>query len=166
QTYAIIANGSAFAAMIVVTIAVVALALRHRSEFLAGIALTGGFLTPVLLSTGVNREVELFTYVALLDVAALVLLALHPWVRALAVAFLGTLFLYIGWASSFYSPEQTDRTIAFVTLFFLLFGVVPLLRRWGDQKIAAAVVLLLPFANAIVYFSQVGVMLTGQTKHL
>ena len=167
QTYAIIANGSAFAAMIVVTIAVVALALRHRSEFLAGIALTGGFLTPLLLSTGVNREVELFAYVALLDVAALVLLALHPWVRALAVAFFGTLFLYVGWAASFYTRDQNDRTIAFATLFFLLFSVVPLLRRWSEPKLAATAVLLLPFANAFVYFTaQLAYMLHDQPRHL
>jgi uncharacterized membrane protein len=166
QTYALLGNPTAFGAMTVVTIAVVSLGVRHRSEFLAGVALTGGFLTPVLLSTGVNHEVELFSYVALLDVAALVLLALFPWVRALAVAFFGTLFLYIGWDSSFYSREQLDRTIAFATLFFLLFGVVPLLRRWGDEKIASVVVLLLPFANAIVYFSQVSTMLSDQPKHL
>jgi uncharacterized membrane protein len=166
QTYALLGNAAAFGAMAVVTITVVALGVRHRSEFLAGVALTGGFLTPVLLSTGVNREIELFSYVALLDVAALVLLALFPWMRALAVAFFGTLFLYIGWAASFYSREQMDRTIAFATLFFLLFGVVPLLRRWGDAKIASVVVLLLPFANAIVYFSQVSAMLSDQPRHL
>jgi uncharacterized membrane protein len=168
QTYALLGNPTAFGAMTVVTIAVVALAVRHRSEFLAGIALTGGFLTPVLLSTGVNHEVELFSYVALLDVAALVLLALFPWVRALAVAFFGTLFLYLGWSNSFYSNEQMDRTIAFATLFFLLFAVVPLLRRWDDKKIASVAVVLLPFANAMVYFAQVTRMMAevDQPKHL
>lgn len=159
QTFALIGNGAAFAAMTAVTVGVVALALRHRSEFLAGIALTGGFLTPVLLSTGVNRQAALFTYIALLDVAALVLVALHPWMRALAVAFFGTLFLYIGWAADYYSRDQMERTIGFATLFFLIFGVIPLLRR-------STLVLLLPFANAIVYFTQVSVMLYDQPKHL
>ena len=166
QTYALMPNGAAFAAMFVVTITVVALALRHKSEFLAGIALTGGFLTPVLLSTGVNREAELFTYIALLDVAALVLVSLHPWVRALGVAFFGTLFLYIGWAASYYSRDEMNRTIGFATLFYLLFGVVPLLRRWGDQKIASAIILLLPFANGFVYFIELTQMLDDQRKHL
>src|SRR5947207_4229982 len=87
QTYALIPISAAFAAMVIVTAAVVGLSIRHRSEFLAGVALTGGFLTPVLLSTGVNREIELFAYIAILDIATLVLLAIHPWVRALGVAF-------------------------------------------------------------------------------
>ena len=166
QTYTLIGNGAAFAAMMVVTIAIVVLALRHRSEFLAGVALTGGFLTPVLLSTGVNREAELFAYVALLDVAALILVSLHPWVRALAVAFFGTLFLYIGWASSYYTLAQRERTIGFVTVFFLLFGVVPLLRRWGDGGLPRVAALLLPFANAFVYFVELAVMLSSDLKHL
>ena len=155
QTYTLISNGIAFGAMTVVSIALVALAIRHQSEFLAGLALTGGFLTPVLLSTGQNREVALFTYVALLDVAALVLVSLRPWVRALAVAFFGTLFLYIGWYSAFYSDAQMARTVAFLSLFLLLFAVVPLMRRWQGGAAAEGALLILPFANAFVYFTEV-----------
>lgn len=155
QTYSLISNGVAFGAMSIVSIALVVLAIRHRSEFLAGLALTGGFLTPVLLSTGENREVALFTYVTVLDVAALILVALRPWVRALAVAFFGTLFLYIGWYSTFYSSMQMARTIAFASLFLLLFAVVPLLRRWEEGAAASAAMWILPFANAFVYFAEV-----------
>ena len=154
QTYTLISNGASFGAMAIVSIGLVALAIRHQSEFLAGLALTSGFLTPVLLSTGVNREVALFSYVSLLDVAALVLVALYPWVRALTVAFFGTLFLYIGWCAAFYSKAQMPRTIAFITFFLLLFAVVPLLRRWKNRGLAFGVVLVLPFVNAFVYFSE------------
>jgi len=164
QTYALIPNGAAFVAMTVVTLALVVLAIRHQSEFLAGLALTSGFLTPVLLSTGVNHETALFTYVALLDIAALVLLSLYPWVRALAVAFFGTLFLYIGWSSSFYTAAQMPRTIAFVSLFLLLFAVVPLLRRWRDRGAATAGLLILPFANAFVYFGEVSWMVQDSSR--
>jgi uncharacterized membrane protein len=66
QTYSLVGDGTAFAAMTIVTAALVVLAVRHRSEFIAGLAMTSGFLTPVLLSTGTNREVALFSYVALL----------------------------------------------------------------------------------------------------
>ena len=160
QTFSLIGNGKAFAAMMVVTVAVVSLALRHRSEFLAGVALTGGFLTPVLLATGINQEVQLFAYVALLDVAALVLVALHPWMRALAVAFFGTFALYVAWAADYYTHDQLGRTVGFVTLFFLIFGVLPLLRR------ATRVFLILPFLNAIAYFSELAVLLHDEPKQL
>ncbi|HJT18436.1 MAG TPA: DUF2339 domain-containing protein [Thermoanaerobaculia bacterium] len=155
QTYTLVSNAVAFGAMTIVSIALVVLAIRHQSEFLAGLALTGGFLTPVLLSTGENREVALFSYIALLDAAALVLVALRPWARALAVAFFGTLFLYIGWYSAFYTSALMARTIGFVSLFLLLFAVVPLLRRWSDATLPRIVLLVLPFANAFVYFVEV-----------
>ena len=154
ETYDLIPTAGAFGAMAIVSLALVVLAIRHQSEFLAGLALTSGFLTPVLLSTGTNRELALFSYVALLDVAALVVVTLYPWMRALAVGFFGTLFLYVGWYSSFYTREQMPRTIAFITLFLLLFAVVPLLRRWEDRGIAAAALLILPFANAFAYFAE------------
>src|SRR5262249_50294756 len=150
--------GTAFGAMTVVSIALVALALRHQSEFLAGLALTGGFLTPVLLSTGQNREVELFSYIALLDVAALILVALRPRIRALAVAFFGTLFLYIGWYSTFYTKAQMERTIAFLSLFMVLFASMPLLRRWHDGAAGSAALILLPFINAYAYFGEISVI--------
>jgi uncharacterized membrane protein len=165
ETYALVGNGTAFAAMTAVTAVLVGLALRHRSEFIAGLALTGGLLTPVLLSTGTNREVELFVYVALLDAAALVLLALHPWIRLLLVAFVGTLFLYIGWYGSYYTSSQMVRTVLFATLFFLLFAVVPLVRRWGDREgTASVVVLLLAFVNAVIYFAEVSWILGDQPE--
>src|ERR1700694_1556866 len=123
EMYSLIGGGAAFASMTIVTGSLVALALRHRSEFIAGLAITGGFLTPVLLSTGTNHEVQLFSYVALLDLAALVLVFLYPWIRVLLVAFIGTLFLYIGWATSYYSAPEMNRTIGFLTLFLIIFGV-------------------------------------------
>ena len=164
ETYSLIGNGAAFTGMVIVTAALVGLALRHESEFLAGLALTGGFLTPVLLSTGVNREVALFTYVALLDIAALVLVILYPWVRALAVAFFGTLFLWIGWFEAFYSASQRARTIGFITLFLLLFAAVPLFRRWEERGIAGAALLLVPFANAFVYFGEISSMVSDSSR--
>src|SRR5207247_935831 len=159
ETYALLGSGSAFAAMLVVTAALVILAVRHNSEFIAGLAITSGFLTPVLLSTHTNREVELFTYVALLDAAALILVAFFPWVRALAVAFFGTLFLYIGWYSSYYTAAQQVRTMLFASLFFLLFALAPVLRRWNA-------LLAFPFANAFVYFIQLSWLLRGWPHRL
>jgi uncharacterized membrane protein len=164
ETYGLVGNGTAFTAMIVVSASLVALAIRHRSEFLAGLALTGGYLTPVLLSTGVNREVALFSYVALLDVTALLLVLLYPWVRALAVAFFGTLFLWIGWFASFYTAAQLQRTVAFTTLFMLLFAVVPLLRRWEPRGFSGAVLLLLPFVNGFIYFAELSSVILDASR--
>jgi uncharacterized membrane protein len=59
--------------------------------------MTGGFATRLLLSTGQNREIALFGYVAILDLTTLVLAACKPWRRLLVISYAGTLVLFMGW---------------------------------------------------------------------
>jgi uncharacterized membrane protein len=162
QVYSLIPGGVAFVAMLVVTAATVAMALTQDAEVLAVFAFVGGFVTPVLLSTGQNREAQLFTYVSVLDVAALVLVHLKPWRRLLLINFIGTLALFIGWYAEFYSRPQLNLTVGFATVFFLIFAVAPLLAHEvenGDYASAAAVLLVLPLINAASYFLELYGML-------
>src|SRR3954470_23593191 len=69
QVYHLIGSGVAFGAMMVVTAATLVMALAQDAEILAAYALIGGMATPMLLSTGQNHEIILFSYVALLDAA-------------------------------------------------------------------------------------------------
>src|SRR5262249_42132360 len=73
QLYSLIPSGVAFVAMLLVTLATAVMALTQDAEILAAFALAGGFTTPLLLSTGQNRELQLFSYLAVLDVATLAL---------------------------------------------------------------------------------------------
>jgi uncharacterized membrane protein len=57
----------AFLFMILVTVTAFLLAVRLDARYIAILGLLGGFLTPPLLSTGVDRPIGLFSYVALLD---------------------------------------------------------------------------------------------------
>ena len=167
HVYALIPSGVAFAAMLAVTASTAALAISQDAEILAAFALTGGFTTPLLLATGVNKELQLFSYVALLDLAAVLMVARKPWRRLLALAFVGTLVLYIGWDSEFYNRSQLNLTLAFATLFFIIFAVAPLLARQPEGEIApfAAIPLFLAFINAVVYFVQVYAMFEEVDKH-
>ncbi len=167
HVYALIPGAVAFIAMFAVTASTAALAIAQNAEILAAFALTGGFSTPLLLSTGQNRELELFSYLALLDVAAVVMVARKPWRRLLVLSYLGTLILYIGWYSEFYNRTQLNLTVAFATLFFVIFAVAPLLARPPEREAAAfaAIPLFLAFANAVVYFLQVYAMFEAIDKH-
>src|SRR3989338_8074716 len=69
--YHLFPQAAAFAGMVVVTAAMVAVALGRDSQRLALVALVGGFLTPILLSTGKDQQVVLFTYLAVLDAGLL-----------------------------------------------------------------------------------------------
>ena len=66
------------------------------------LGMLGGFLTPILLSTGVDNPLGLFGYIAILD-TGLIVVALHRrWHFLAALAALGTALMQIGWAGEFF----------------------------------------------------------------
>src|ERR1700722_13906523 len=166
QVYSLVPSGVAFVMMLVVTAATAAMALKQDAPILAALALAGGFSTPLLLSTGQNREVALFSYVAILDLATLTLVTFKPWRRLLVMSYAGTLLLYIGWYSSFYNRSQLNLTLSFATLSFAIFAIAPLitLQPEGEMPLLAAIPPALAFVNASVYFLQAYAMIEEVDK--
>src|SRR5436305_4388689 len=134
HVYSLIPSSVAFAMMLVVTAATSVMALSQDAQILAAFALVGGFTTPVLLSTGQNREVALFTYVAILDIATLVLVAFRPWRRLLVMSYVGTLILYLGWYWIFYNCGPLELTLPYASLFFAIFAIAPLITLQPDGE--------------------------------
>jgi uncharacterized membrane protein len=166
--YHLVPSGVAFVMMLAVTASAAAMAWAQDAQILAAFALTGGFSTPLLLSTGENREIALFSYVAILDLATLLLVTLKPWRRLLVMSYAGTLLLYVGWYSSFYSRSQLGLTLDFATLFFAIFAIAPLVTLQPEDEfpIFASIPAILAFVNAGVYFLQAYVMVEEVDKTL
>jgi uncharacterized membrane protein len=151
QLYHLLPAAVALAAMILVTAWNAFMAWSQDSEVLAAYALAGGLSTPLLLSTGGNHEIFLFTYIFAIDLATVLLIRLKPWPRLLLGAFPATVAYFIGWYVGFNTPESLAITAFFVTLFFCAFASVPVGRRQdaaagGAFRIAE---IFLPLANAI-----------------
>ena len=161
QIYHLIPAAAAFLAMATVTAATIALALTQDAELLASFALIGGFSSPVLLSTGQNHEAVLFSYVALLDLAILVMTIFKPWRRLLWGSFAGTIILYLGWYSDYYTMDQRAPTVAFAAMFAAIFAVIPLAST-GVQSTRfsghSTTLTLLPLFNATAFFLALYVM--------
>lgn len=158
QMYHLVSGTAAFAAMVVVTAATAALAITQNAQILAAFALIGGFATPLLLSTGQNHEVVLFSYVAVLDLGTVVLLVFRPWMRLLIGSYLGTLILYVGWYLEYYSRPQLGLTLLFATLFFAAFAVAPIFSLRSPAKTRrdlSVALVFVPLLNAASYFGQV-----------
>lgn len=159
--YQIIPGSVAFLAMLLITAATAVLALRQNAQVLAVLALVGGFVTPVLLSTGQNKQIELFCYVLLLDIATLVFVALRGWFRLLGLSYAATFLLYVGWYEAYYDPSQLGATLAFATLFFGLFAAAALLvsrsrsNLDADSTEGSTVVALVTALNPAFYFMEV-----------
>ena len=156
--YQLLPAGAAFAAMILVTAFNGFMAWVQDAELLALYAIVGGLSTPLLISTGENHEVALLSYLLLLDVAVLVLVALRPWSRLLFAAFVGTALIMGAWWAADYTDAQFARTAFFLGCFFVIFAFAPRLVRvkaetatdiHGWDVLALA---LLPVANATLGF--------------
>jgi uncharacterized membrane protein len=154
-----------FLAMTAVTIVNAVLARRQRSELLALYALAGGLATPGLLAVGHDSAVFLFSYLALLNGGALLLLALHPWKRLAWAALLGTAVYYIGWTLSTDDPSRVLVTGCFLGLFFAGFALAPLLIlrqvHAGDPLFSIA----FPIANAAATWVGLMVLFSAMEQH-
>jgi uncharacterized membrane protein len=159
QVYHLMPSGVVFVCMLVVTASTCAMALSQDAEILAVFAITGGFSTPLLLSTGVNREIALFCYLAVLDLGIMALVIFKPWRRLLLLGFVGTLLLYVGWYAEFYNRSQLQTTLIFATIFFAIFAISPLLML-REEHAAGVMPLVLAFVNAATYFLQSYVMIS------
>jgi uncharacterized membrane protein len=157
QYYHLLLPWAAFGGMVMVTLTATALSLRQNSELLAAFAIVGGFLTPVLVSTGENHELALLAYVALLDLGTAWMVAVKRWPRMLLGSFAGTALLFAAWAETFYTEPQLDTTLAFTTFYFLLFAVA----AFADKSRSAMSNLAIGIAvlNAAAYFSAAYLML-------
>jgi len=117
----------AFVLLVGVAVFSAALAVIQNSLTLAAIGVSGGFLAPVLASTGQGSHVMLFSYYAILN-AGIVVIA---WVKAWRVLnLLGFAFTFvIGWlwGDRAYRPEFFSSTEPFLLGFFAMYVAIPLL---------------------------------------
>jgi uncharacterized membrane protein len=153
QLYHLLPATVALAAMVLVTAWNAFMAWSQNSQLLAAYALAGAFATPLLLSTGGNHEVFLFTYILAIDVATVTLVRLKPWPRLIFGAFPVTVAFFIAWYTEWYGAYGTQPPLAittvFIALFFLTF-VAPSLHRAQSAKQSEPITdILLPLANAI-----------------
>ncbi len=96
----------AFALMALITTTGFLLAVRLNALVVAILGMLGGFLTPVLLSTGQDHPFGLFGYIALLDIG-LIAVALHRrWLFLAALAAAGTVLMQIAWAGEFFTQGK------------------------------------------------------------
>jgi uncharacterized membrane protein len=165
QYFHLVPASAAFVAMILVTASTITLALTQDAEILAVYAMIGGFSTPALVSTGENHEIILFSYVLLLDLAILAMVAFKPWRRIVWGSVLGTGVMYVGWAAQYYDSSERTVTVLFASAFFAVFALVPLLTpltrsRWHSGM--SITLMVLPLVNGAAYFLALYAMYDNQ----
>lgn len=151
--YGLVGQPTAFLLMCAVTAAAVTLSVRHDALSIAILGLVGGFATPVLLSTGQDNQVALFTYVALLDAGVLAVAYFKQWRLLNFLAFFATSAMTVGWMDRFYADEKLWPTFFFTTLLFLLFAALAPVHNVLRRHRARWYDVLLIIAAATFYFT-------------
>ncbi|NBV23612.1 MAG: DUF2339 domain-containing protein [Proteobacteria bacterium] len=117
-----------FLLMSLVTTVAFFLAVRLNAQPVAILGLLGGFLTPVLISTGQDNPLGLFGYVTLLDVGLLAVALRQRWLHLTLLAGVATVLMQFAWASKFFAVEKIGVAMTvfvfFSALFFTFFSVV------------------------------------------
>jgi hypothetical protein len=150
--YQLIGQPAAFLLMACVTTTAVLLSVRLDALPVAVLGLVGGFLTPILLSTGRDNQIGLFTYVALLDAGVLAVAYFKRWRSLDFLSFAGTVLMTLGWALKFYGREKLWTTVFFLSLFFVLYSLLAVAHNVMRRHASRWFDLLLVIANATFYF--------------
>lgn len=150
--YALLAQPVAFGLMALVTATATLLAARYSALPIAVLGLIGGFLTPILLSTGVDNETGLFTYIALLDLGVLALAYSKKWRSLNYLAFISTVLMFAAWMDEWYEPNKLWTTIIFLTIFFATFALLAVTYNVVNRRPTGWLDLAMVFTNALLYF--------------
>src|SRR5881409_2901299 len=95
-----------FLLMALITSVAFLLAVRMNAIVVAVLGIAGGFLTPVLLSTGQDHPLGLFVYIALLDIGLLALSQRQGWNVLPTLGAVGTVLMQFAWVGTFFIPEK------------------------------------------------------------
>jgi uncharacterized membrane protein len=125
QVYHLLPQVPAFGLMMLVTAVAGALALFYDTKWLAVLGIIGGFLTPVVLSTGVDNQFALMSYVTILNGGILSIAFLKRWSLLSHLGFAFTWLLFAGWYLRFYADAKFWTTTAFLNIYFLIYAIIP-----------------------------------------
>jgi uncharacterized membrane protein len=139
RLYGLVPEGPAFALLAVLALGSAILAVVQNAQALAVLGAVGGFLAPILVSTGQGSHVGLFGYYLLLDLAVLAIAWLKPWAFLNRTAFVFTFAVAAIWGYRFYHPAFFASTEPFLIAFSLVFVAVAVLYalRQSHQGVGA-----------------------------
>ena len=130
------------------------LALLQDARSLALFGAAGGFLAPVLLSTGSGSHVALFSYYAMLNTGILTVAWFKAWRELNLLGFIFTLGIGSLWGAQGYQPQFFSTTEPFLILFFLMFTMIGVLFAFRQPpQLRGYVDGTLVFGTPIICFS-------------
>lgn len=127
RLYELVPMELALILMVAVVVLSGLLAVIQNARMLASFGVVGGFLAPVLMSTGGGSHVLLFSYYALLNLGIFGIAWYKAWRELNLLGFFFTFGVATLWGSKGYRPEHFSTTEPFLILFFLFYVTISVL---------------------------------------
>ena len=163
--YGLIPAAAAFAFLLVLTIAGGMLAVLQDSRALAVLGIVGGFMAPMLVSSGSSEHVLLFSYYAILNIAVVGIAWFKAWRELNLLGFVFTFGIGSLWGYQGYQSEHFATTEPFLVLFVLMYTLIPVLFAYRQAPNLRGVVDgTLVFGTPIVGFG-LQASLVGDTEY-
>ncbi|QNM97246.1 DUF2339 domain-containing protein [Chitinimonas koreensis] len=140
RLHGLVPAGAAFALLAGLAVASGALALAQSAQALAVIGLAGGFLAPILASTGHGDPVLLFGYYAVLNLGIAYVAHARAWRGLNLLGFAFTFAVGAAWGVLRYQPADFARIEPFLLgfwLFYLALAIVFARRRLAEAGLGS-----------------------------
>jgi uncharacterized membrane protein len=163
--YNLMDSGVAFLVMVVITALTCGFALAYDAVLLAVLGAIGGFLTPFLAGFHAIEVLNLFAYLAILNIG-LLLISLHKrWAALQYVGFVFTWITYAIWYAQSYRIDQFWPALLFANLFFLIYAFMPFAYFFLRERTESLGGIPISFLNSLVAFSFDCAIVTGVYPH-
>lgn len=159
--YGLIDMTPAFILTILITIASMLYAVSLNENIIAVLSLLGGFSAPLLITTGENMPFAVFSYILILGAGAMLCAFYRQWRLVNLTSFILTIVTYFIWLNQFFLREaplsdarlqQMPAAITWLTIFFTLYLILPLLNGFVRRCQAQKADIILVISNAAVTF--------------
>ena len=142
----------AFGVMILITIVSGVIAVKLDSLLVAILGTIGGYLTPIMLNSGIKELPTLFTYMLILGIGVLGIARYKRWKLLNALSFIFTYLVFFAAMYKIYNVNiHFNITILFMTLYFLMFSGITVLYNLVNKEKSTVLELIGMFTNVAIY---------------
>lgn len=127
KLYHLVDPGLALPVMVVIALAAAVLSVAQNALVLAVIGFSGGFLAPILTSTGGGSHIALFSYYTILNLGLFAIAWFRAWRVLNLIGFVFTFTVAGAFRAASYQPGDLVSTDFFLLLFFVMYVAISVL---------------------------------------
>jgi uncharacterized membrane protein len=148
-----------FALMVLITATAWIVSVRKNVMLMAIFGIVGGYMTPILLSTGEKNLYGLFAYMLLLGIGTLLISRHRDWKLLNWLSFFFTYSIFFAVLNKFYgTPTGSGMadyvpTMIFLSCYFVLFSCMALTFNIHNKKSATLLELYTILTNTVIFLA-------------